>query len=167
MNVLFLIKLGVILGKRIFSTHAKIKYEVLDLCSRVPSFNYDEFVDSINSTKRSISIDNDYDIKILATAAPTCYAEIIAKNENFDVCLGTDFPTQAYDNQFENSKDTKRNRVFDYLKTIGVTKVDTFITDHIDDLSIIKEAKRNIIVNPSNEFIEVLKQNSISFEVIV
>lgn len=166
MNVLFLLKLGVILSKRAFSTHAKIKYEVLDLLSRAPSYNYDEFVDSINSKKRAISIDNDYDIKILATAAPTCYAEIIAKNENFDICLGTDFPCQAYDTQFENSKYTKRNRVFDYLESKGLTKVDTFITDHIDDLSIIKEATRNIIVSPSKEFIEVLKQNSISFEVI-
>ena len=54
-----------------------------------------------------------------------------------------------------------------YLKSENINEIDTLVTDHIDDLPLIKMAKKNIIVNPNQKLIIALKQNSISFEVIV
>lgn len=131
--------------------------------------DYQKFVSSILLKKRNIEVLNDksFDIKILATAAPLCYAELIAKNEKLDVCLGTNFPVSEFDSEFENIKESKKKNLINYLQRMGVTKIDTFITDHMDDMPIIKIAKRNIIVSPKNEFKEILLQNNISYETIV
>jgi phosphoserine phosphatase len=130
--------------------------------------DYNKFVSSINSKKRVINcIENtSFSVKILATAAPSIYAKIIAENESFDVCIGTDSPFGNYTEEFENSKEVKRKNVLNYLKTHNLDVIDMFITDHIDDLPLLKEANQNFIVNPDENFVKTLKQNSISFEVI-
>jgi len=107
-----------------------------------------------------------FHIKILATAAPTCYANIIAKKEHFDICLGTDFLDSNFNSTFENSKKTKKENVINFLKDKKLNEIDTLVTDHIDDLPLMKLAKRTIIIKPSENLLNQLKQFSISFEVI-
>ncbi|AUP78214.1 hypothetical protein C1H87_05570 [Flavivirga eckloniae] len=144
-----------------------MKYKILRLLKNRNDIDYNAFVNSISPKKRFIPQLQDpiFDIKILATAAPSCYANIIAKNEGL-VCLGTDIKNTKFNQAFENSKTNKKENVLKYLENQGVHKVDTFITDHIDDLPLIKIAANNILVNPNVELQEELKQNSISFEVI-
>jgi phosphoserine phosphatase len=146
-----------------------MKYNVLLLLKDRKDIDYNGFVDSISSEKRAISVlnDNGYDIKILATAAPSCYASLIAQNEGFDLCLGTDFPSSGFSKTFENVKDVKRENVLQYLKSQTIDKIDTFITDHIDDFPLLEIAERNIVVNPNENLLIELKQNSISFEVLM
>jgi phosphoserine phosphatase len=145
-----------------------MKYNVLSLLKNRNDIDYHEFVNSIACKKRDILAlsDDSYDIKILATAAPSCYSNLIAKNEGFDLCLGTDFPSSKFDKDFENVKEVKRNNVFSYLKDLAIDEVDTFITDHIDDLPLLMLAKKNIVVDPNENMLAQLKQNSISFDVI-
>jgi phosphoserine phosphatase len=150
------------------TTHAKMKYHILKAIANKTDLNYNKFVKSISLKKRNLSIlkDTSFDVKILATAAPSCYANSIAKNEQFHVCLGTNFPNSNFDNDFENIKAVKKSNVIKYLANIGLTEIDTLVTDHIDDLPLMKLAKHNIIVAPNTLLQTQLKQNLISFETI-
>ncbi|WP_158655132.1 haloacid dehalogenase-like hydrolase [Flavivirga eckloniae] len=166
-KIVLLVKLSFAIITRLYASHAKMKYKILRLLKNRNDIDYNAFVNSISPKKRFIPQLQDpiFDIKILATAAPSCYANIIAKNEGL-VCLGTDIKNTKFNQAFENSKTNKKENVLKYLENQGVHKVDTFITDHIDDLPLIKIAANNILVNPNVELQEELKQNSISFEVI-
>lgn len=168
-NIVLLFKLCLLLVYRPFTTHAKIKYYVLKLLKHRNDIDYQEFVQSLSMYKREIPQLNDhnFDIKILATAAPTCYANIIAQNEKFNLCLSTDFPNSNFDNAFENSKIIKKENVMNYLIGKNINEIDTLITDHIDDLALMKLSKRNIIANPDEKLTIALKQNLIYFEEIM
>ena len=114
-NLVLLVKIG---GALIFrtlkiSSHAKMKYDILKSIATKKNIDYQNFVSSISLKKRDISILNDssFDIKILATAAPTCYATIIAKNEALDECLGTNFPDSIFDNDYDNIKEVKKKAI--------------------------------------------------------
>lgn len=165
-KILFLIKLGFVIFLRLFFTHQKMKYYVLKLLKHRTDIDFNEFVNSISNEKRELKIlkDSSFDIKILATAAPLCYASIIAKNNGFPICLATDFPDSNFNSSFENSKAAKKENVINYLASINVNHLDVFITDHLDDLPLMRVAKRNIIVNLNQGLVKQLKQNSISFE---
>jgi phosphoserine phosphatase len=93
LNFRLLYRLLLALSSRLFRSHAEMKYQVLKLLQHRTDIDYLDFLNSIYSKKRELNILNDetFHIKILATAAPTCYANIIAKKEHFDICLGTDF----------------------------------------------------------------------------
>jgi hypothetical protein len=149
-------------------THAKMKYSILKAISAKTDINYNLFVNKISLKKREIALLNDksFNVKILATAAPLCYASKIAENEGFHICLGTNFPVARFNNEFENIKEIKKNSVVNYLAKKGVFEIDTFITDHSDDLPLMKIARQNAIVAPSNELKALLKKNQISFREI-
>ena len=167
-KVLLLFKLSLAISSRLFQPHAKMKYHILNLLKNRTDIDYNEFVNTISSKKRALKIlqDISFDIKILATAAPSCYANIIAKNNHFHICLGTDFPHSSFNSAFENSKMVKKENVLSYLSNNNINHIDVLVTDHKDDLPLIKLAMRNKIVNPNENLVAYLKQNSISFEVI-
>ena len=152
---------------KLFS-HAEMKFKILKLISQEKNINYKEFVDSISNKMRSLDLlkDKSFTTKILATAAPSCYANIIANQNQFDVCLGTEFPISKFDVNFENIKEVKKKNVMAYLGTIGIDKINIFITDHLDDLPLMKISEKNIIFNPTDNMSAVLEENLILFEVI-
>jgi len=168
LNFILFFRLCFALFSRVISSHARMKYKVLFLLKNRKDIDYQIFVNSVASEKRDLSqyINGGIDIKILATAAPSCYAGLIAKNEGFDLCLGTDFTSLSFNEAFENVREVKKENVLNCLKLKGAEYIDTFITDHKDDLPLIMLAKKNIIVRPNQELLTALKQNSISFEVI-
>ncbi len=151
-----------------FTSHSKLKYVILKAIANKTLIDYKKFVNSISLHKRYIPLlkEKSFDIKILATAAPSCYATIIAKNNSFDLCLGTDFPSENYNNAFENCKEIKKKNVLNHLSNDNIHEIDTFVTDHIDDLPLLKLASRNIIIKPNNSLKAKLKKHSISFEIL-
>ncbi len=167
-NILLLFRLCIAVSSRLLLTHAKMKFYVLNVIKHRTDIDFSDFVNTISAKQRGFDVleDSSFDIKILATAAPSCYANIIAKNNSFHVCLGTDFPDSNFKASFENSKAIKKNKVMSYLSNLNVNHIDVLVTDSIDDFPLVKLAHRNIIVNPNACFVEHLKQNSISFEVI-
>ncbi len=169
-NILLLIKIFMALVFRgcMLIPHSKMKYFILKSIMNNRSIDYQKFIKKISIYKRNISIirEGEFNLKILATAAPSCYASIIAKNEDFDVCLGTDFPISNFDKEFENSKEIKKESVLNYLGHDGNSDFDTFITDHLDDIPLMKLADKNILINPSNVTIKEVKKQLISFEII-
>jgi phosphoserine phosphatase len=141
-----------------------LKHNILREIRDTSFFNYSDFVSKINSKKRILPIGKEgFDITILATAAPSCYAEIIANNEGYDICLGTNFSTNSYNQNFENIKENKRDAVMQYLSEFNIEKIDVFVTDHIDDLPLMKQSINNIIVNPSKYLIQELERSKVSF----
>lgn len=156
------------LSTRIYASHAKMKYRLLQVISNRNDIDYNYFVTLINSKKRNLSVlKENFDIKILATAAPYCYARIIADNEKFDVCIATHMPTIKFNKEFENSKEVKKDNILKFLESKRPYQIDTVVTDHIDDLSILKLASRKLIVNPSEYFRQTLKKASISYSEIL
>ena len=148
-------------------SHARMKYVVLKSI-RNYNINYERFVNKISKYKRNLKIlkDSKANFKILATAAPSCYAYIIAKNEKFDLCLGTDFPELGFKKDFENIQLNKKNSVLKAINDNNLNGVETVVTDHVDDFPLIQIADKTILVKPDSKLISKLKQNLISFEVI-
>lgn len=147
-------------------SHAKMKYSILKLISKHDTLDIGEFVKEISSKKNKIPVLNErFDIKILATAAPNIYADVIAKNEGFDVCISTKFP-EKFSEDFQNIKEVKKNNVMSYLLDLQIKEIDVFVTDHIDDLPLMRLSKKNIIVSPTLTLITQLKQNNIAFETV-
>lgn len=149
-------------------SHSKMKYHILKRIMNKRNIDYQKFTNNISIFKRNISTigEDRYDLKILATAAPSCYANIIAKNEGFDVCLGTDFPVLNFDSEFENIKDIKKQTVMNYLKNVGDYDFDTLITDHLDDIPLMKLANKNILICPSNSTVREVENQLISFKIM-
>ncbi|SHH34695.1 haloacid dehalogenase-like hydrolase [Winogradskyella jejuensis] len=165
---LFKLKYLIVLMKLRFLrliSHARLKYEVLKLI-RNEAVDFEAFVSELSEYRNEFEevSDASFDIKILATAAPSCYAELIAKHSGFDVCLATDFPENGFSPDFENLREQKKNNLLKYLESKAVTSVDVFITDHIDDASITQLATKNIIINPDVKFSNWLKENLVNFE---
>jgi phosphoserine phosphatase len=169
-NVALLLKIVLAATARLLkmTTHSQMKYAILKSIATIKDIDYSSFVDQISSKKRNILVlnDLDFDTKILATAAPSCYADIIAKREMFDVCLATEFLASGFDKEFENMREVKKDSVLNYLSSIGLSEIDILVTDHIDDLPLMKLAKRNILVSPSIELKSQLEQHQIYYETI-
>ncbi|RZN80622.1 MAG: hypothetical protein EVB12_04160, partial [Winogradskyella sp.] len=98
----------IVIMQRLFNliSHAKMKYRVL-LIIRNLDIDYTDFISKLSKHKNELKeiSDTSFDIKILATAAPSCYATHIAKTEGFDVCLATDIPENGFTSDFENLRD--------------------------------------------------------------
>ena len=148
-------------------SHSRLKFYILKKVTTRFYIDYLEFVDSIDKYKRVITLqyNKDFDVKILATAAPYCYSNVIANKLNFDACIATDFSIPKFSIEFENARENKKKNVVDFLKKEGLVTVDLFITDHIDDLPLIKISKMNVIINPNFEFEKALQSLNIQYEV--
>jgi len=146
-------------------SHKYLKYKVLMLL-KDDTLEVQPFLDYIAKYKVKIPelSDTTFTYKILATAAPECYAQAIAKAHNFDACLATKTPTSDYTVFFENIKENKRHSLQNHLKTQGLQSIDTLITDHIDDSYIAVLAQKTVVYNPNNRFGQWLKENFINFE---
>ena len=149
-------------------SHSKMKYIILKGIMNKTNIDYQKFVNNISVYKRSISAirEDTFDIEILATAAPLCYSNIIAQNEGFDVCLGTDFPLSGFNEEFENIKEIKKNAVLNYLISVENYDFDTFITDHLDDIPLMKYANKNILICPSSATLKEVEKQLISFKIM-
>ena len=166
-ELLMVIKVSTTLRGLKLISHAKMKYNILKSIKNDTKIDYNSFVQNLSENKRNINLikDDSFDLKILATAAPLCYSDIIAKNEGFDYCIATKFPELNYTDDFENSKEIKMQNVQNYLSENNIDNIEVLITDHIDDLPLMKLSKHNIIVNPDSDLEKVLNANKISFEV--
>lgn len=169
-ELFLLVKIVTIIKFRIarLISHSKMKYYILSYIKDKQNINYSEFAHKISKYKNTIPevSNSNYDTKILATAAPLCYAEIISRENNFHFCSATDFPKADFHNFSENIRETKKINVMHILKRNNCTEIDTFITDHIDDLPLMKISNKNIIINSNKELESQLISNSIEFETL-
>ncbi|WP_242157890.1 haloacid dehalogenase-like hydrolase [Aestuariivivens sediminis] len=149
-------------------SHSKFKYYVLLFSTNKSYINSTEFIQSINVYARDLSglYDKTYDLRILATAAPASYSKEIAFKYKFDVCIATEMSDTEYSPAFENAKENKRENVVNFLNSRGLKTIDLLITDHSDDLALIKISKNNIIINPDEKFKKELQSLDIQYKVV-
>ena len=146
-------------------SHAEMKYRVL---SWTVNFNIDhqKFASSIKKYRNNLHslATNTFQHNILATAAPNIYASIIAINHGFNHCVATTYTKEDFASFVENSKEVKKENVMQLLKSLNLNEIDTLITDHIDDLPLMKISKEVILINPGSELIKELNQHNIKFK---
>lgn len=151
-------------------SHSCLKYHIL-LCTnkKVPFDELSVFVNSLFNdflngfvvNKKDRFESDDYK-SCLSTAAPEIYAGLISERLVFDysLCTGNPFVEK---NWFENTGKKKAENTVSFLKKNGAFP-DILITDHYDDLPLMKEVRKVILVNPSSKTKVILDNNGIPYD---
>jgi len=148
-------------------SHARLKYNILKHIDTISNINYHAFVRELTPYQNNLDsiLQQDFDMKILATAAPKCYVAHIAEQHGFTHCLATELPENEFYETFETIKEQKKSRLIKLLGQYNTSKINLMVTDHIDDIYVMQIAENTILVNPDDALIEVLKSKSIPFEI--
>ena len=146
-------------------SHSKMKYIVLRTIRDRTDIDYNDFTSNIKKFRRKLNFGDhrQFDLKILATAAPDCYSSIIAKENDIGICCATNFPQRDHSKNFENIREVKKANVMKILNSYKVDQIDTLVTDHIDDLPLMKVSKHVIIINPTSDLEKELSNQGIAF----
>lgn len=166
--------LALLLGRKLrFYSHSCFKQRVLmqkGLDEQQLQIFVDTLVKEVNPEVLELYKDyrsRDY-YTCLATAAPLVYARIIGDKFGFDaVCATASVNGNYADGSWvENIRENKLAYVDSFLARKGVS-IDVVITDHHDDLPLIKRAKESsIMVAPSAETIRFLVQHEVPYNII-
>ena len=104
-------------------------------------------------------------VAYLSTAAPSSYASIIADRLNLEGYCATELPLRDKE-WHENVRDVKCKSTLDFLQEKGVV-FDVLLTDHYDDLPLLKVAKsKNYLVNPNKKTVELARAANVKFAII-
>lgn len=149
--------------------HSTLKKNVLNLANKKISYKENLiFVEHILkwTNTRLVKFMKSYEnsVCVLATAAPDCYATIVAKKFGFDYCIATSNTiNEVWE---ENIREKKRNNVYKLCAKIG--NVDPYIifTDHYDDLPTMKVCQKTVLVNPSETTLMKVNIEKIDFSIL-
>jgi len=148
-------------------THTQMKYKVLQISEAQHFKKYiDDFVGTLDiylNNEVLKFVKNDNTINILATAAPELYANKIADIYGFEYCLAT--PSTNNKQWYENIREKKKNTLLTLMNSMKIDKVDIVITDHHDDIPIMKLANQILLVAPSKQTIQLLEKNIINQDI--
>lgn len=98
---------------------------------------------------------------VLATAAPAQYAVPFAREHGFDYCIASDssdLGSQFYECKGEN----KLNRIEELARRRGL-RIAGIITDHEDDMPLLKVAPVRYLVSPSSATVKTIRNSGIDF----
>lgn len=102
---------------------------------------------------------------LLSTAAPESYVRLLYLDFQFDDYCASPLPQRRVVWK-ENVREQKRNNTLNLLREKNII-LDVMITDHYDDLPLLKEKKkRNILVSPTVKTINKLSQLDINYEIL-
>jgi phosphoserine phosphatase len=149
--------------------HSIMKYRLLNLCSNdVTANDIKIFIDTIIPfyiNQDVFSLIKKFKRKnyriCLSTAAPEIYVNEIANRISFDYVLCTKYSSSLFYWQ-ENIREQKAINTLMLFKAEKISP-HIIITDHYDDLPLMKEVDFCYIVSPSNKTKHILKQNKISY----
>ena len=155
LDLVFLLLLFSLLRKLRIISHARMKYHILrhtttfmQQQNRLQSFVTKELS---HENPTVISHFHHYTsqsyLTVLATAAPSLYAELIASHYHFDHCLATPPATIPYTEWRENKCQEKLHNVQKTL-TSANAEISVVITDHFDDQPLLDANRegRNIVL---------------------
>lgn len=140
LDLVFLLLLFSFLRKLRIITHARMKYLILRHTTtfmqqhdRLQSFVTKELSheNPIVVSRLHHYASQSY-LTVLATAAPSLYADLIATHYHFDHCLATPPATIPYSQWHENKQQEKLHNVQKTL-TSANAEISVVITDHSDD----------------------------------
>ena len=146
-------------------THTQLKFNILKISENSYYASYiDIFVEKLNIYLNEDVIkfiQKENITSILATAAPELYAHSIAKKYMFTYCLATLKTSEL--NWYENIKEKKKKSLEDLLTEIGETDINIVLSDHYDDIPIMKMANKVYLVNGSLSTKQKLEDKKIHF----
>ncbi len=103
-------------------------------------------------------------VTVLSSAAPSVYAELIGTHYLFDFVCATPMPID--ENWYENVNEQKKKNTLALLEQNSLEMV-VFVTDHHDDLPLLKvEKDLNVLVSPSQKTVDLLKKQNIQYEIM-
>lgn len=140
LDLVFLLLLFSLLRKLRIISHARMKYLILrhtttfmQQHNRINSFVAKELTyENPTVITHLHNYASQSHLTVLATAAPSLYAELIASHYHFDHCLATPPATIPYSQWRENKRQEKLHNVQKTL-TSANAEISVVITDHSDD----------------------------------
>lgn len=167
-NIMLLLKIlfYITTRKLRLTTHEYMKYKILKCLQRfMTSQRLSAFSSGLIQCTNAIVLSllhqyqSDGYFTCLATAAPQCYAEVIAKELNFDICHAT--PQPETKNWKELSKTVKSATISHYFQDKQIIP-EILVTDHYDDIPLMKIASKIILVSPSKQTINKISQSGLN-----
>lgn len=147
-------------------THADFKYKILKITEHYDADFIAEFTDSLEKYQNKKVIDflgRSETVCILATAAPELYAGEISHRHHFDYCVATPSTTAAA--WYENIRGEKLRHTQRILREKNLNPaLEIMLSDHYDDLPIMKLARKVVLINASAKTKHILKENNIRYE---
>ncbi|MCM1139689.1 MAG: haloacid dehalogenase-like hydrolase [Muribaculum sp.] len=102
---------------------------------------------------------------VIATAAPDIYMPHLLARLSYDEYTATPFMTKLTD--YEENRGNNKRRNLEALAKIRGWKITHVITDHVDDIPILMlPVRERILVSPSDELCNKLRNLNLSFNVI-
>lgn len=153
-------------------SHQTMKYWILRVTQSFMTESYlRNFVSQIKNKKNGKVVELCQNFRqagyfmLLSTAAPENYVRLLCLDFLFDDYCASPLPQQGTLWK-ENVCEQKRNNTLSLLQKKNVM-LDVMITDHYDDLPLLKEKKRrNILVSPTVKTIDKLSQLNIKYEIL-
>lgn len=100
---------------------------------------------------------------ILATAAPASYAALIAQGVSLDGCIAT--PSSDTPDWRETVREEKRDQVLAFLQCHELSLC-AIITDHRDDLPLMRAAKDIVLVSPNKKTLDAVNAEGLLYGII-
>lgn len=156
---------------RLITSHEQLKKKILkNTIKYSDEVSMRKFVDKLMQfeNKQVISMIERYRAKgyctILSTAAPDCYAKIVAYNYAFEKCCSTNMNVNS--EWRENVQEKKKENTLSCLSSInGVLSV--MITDHYDDVPLLAMPKEcNYVFSPTQKTKKKLEEMHIRYTII-
>jgi len=170
LDICFTLLLFMLLRKARWISHGTMKYHVL--CKSqyfMEKAHLEAFAQEISGevNEKVLHIIKEYQAKdyfvLLSTAAPVSYASKIKDIFGFDAVCATPMPQKHWE---ECVRENKCRTTLDLLEARGFS-LDTFITDHSDDLPLLRIHKRqNLLVSPDAKTLQLVKQENIPFDIL-
>ncbi len=146
-------------------THKRWKYQILRI-AYTQNWPVDAFIETLQPTLNQNILENinKFEYRILATAAPSFYADILAKKYDFTHCVATDY-SQDDQGFIENFSQEKLRRVQQCLQQYSLKQIDLLMTDHIDDAPLIGMAQQTWLFNADNRLRDFVTQQNLTKQV--
>ncbi|MDG5800521.1 HAD family hydrolase [Marinilabiliaceae bacterium ANBcel2] len=154
-----------------FISHAQMKLMILKTTSHIKSDELHQFISEIDSHydyKLAEKIEKMDGFKVLSTAAPENYVQLITKNLFFDSYLATPMPGKA-NKWIENIREHKVETLNELSKKVingAGAHLDSVITDHHDDIHLMKLFDKVYLRNPDEVTINVLNKQKVKYSVL-
>lgn len=102
---------------------------------------------------------------VIASAAPFAYMRHIQSEFAADLIVSFGNPENDT-SEFEDNVGKNKVRNIFCLLNVPVSRLGSVYTDHVDDLPLVLIAERVFIVNPSDQFVEILLRHSVGFTLV-
>ncbi len=151
-------------------SHSILKYYILLTTNGFPKKSLREFSKIVIKQINPIVLNhfsNYNGIRCLSTAAPENYAAFIGRLLKFDFVLATNSNDLRRRKWVENIGENKKISLLSHIEENNLSfNLDTLITDHFDDIPLMRIFDKVILINPSEDTIQRIKTLRLKISII-